>query len=238
MNAPRRVLIVVTRRIGDVLLATPLIRSLKLAWPQAQIDALVFAGTEGIIAANSDLHRVITIGERPDFITHFRLVASLLRRYDLAVSCLPGDRPTLYAWLAGKKRVGLLLDEPAQRWKTKLLSQWAAFDNLNTHTVLMNLKLADLLNISKHYEVGTSWGKAAAARVDALLPQSATNPRFAVLHLYPKFNYKMWHARGWGELAHWLAAQGLRVVLTGSSATEELNYIAKILPSLPNDTVN
>ncbi|MGH8752119.1 MAG: glycosyltransferase family 9 protein, partial [Burkholderiales bacterium] len=53
-----------------------------------------------------------------------------------------------------------------------------------------------------------------------------------------KFNYKMWHAQGWSELAHWLTGQDLRIVLTGSNAKEELNYIAKILPSLPNDTVN
>ena len=35
---PRSVLIIVTRRIGDVLLATPLVRSVKRAWPQAALD--------------------------------------------------------------------------------------------------------------------------------------------------------------------------------------------------------
>ncbi|HEU5283490.1 MAG TPA: LPS core biosynthesis protein, partial [Burkholderiales bacterium] len=39
---PRTILVVVTRRIGDVLLATPLIRSLKRAWPGAAVDCLVF----------------------------------------------------------------------------------------------------------------------------------------------------------------------------------------------------
>ena len=44
--APRRILVVVTRRIGDVLLATPLIRSLKQAWPQSRIAcATAGAGT-------------------------------------------------------------------------------------------------------------------------------------------------------------------------------------------------
>ena len=41
MTPPRRVLVIVTRRIGDVLLATPVIRSLKHAWPDAAIDAVV-----------------------------------------------------------------------------------------------------------------------------------------------------------------------------------------------------
>ena len=50
MSAPRlalptrpRILVVALRRLGDVLLSTPMIRSLRRAWPEARIDALVFA---------------------------------------------------------------------------------------------------------------------------------------------------------------------------------------------------
>ena len=61
MNAPpRSILVVVTRRIGDVLLATPVIHSLHRAWPDAKIDALVFTGTEGVLAANPDLRRKLS----------------------------------------------------------------------------------------------------------------------------------------------------------------------------------
>src|SRR5258708_8960865 len=55
-----RILVVALRRLGDVLLTTPLIRSLKQAFPDAAIEALVFAGTEGILAGNPDLAGVIT----------------------------------------------------------------------------------------------------------------------------------------------------------------------------------
>ena len=59
-----RILVVALRRLGDVLLTTPLIRSLKRAWPDAAIDALVFRGTEGILAGNPDLADVVTMPER------------------------------------------------------------------------------------------------------------------------------------------------------------------------------
>ena len=94
MKPPAHVLVVVTRRIGDVLLTTPLIRSLKRAWPQAQIDALVFAGTEGVLAGNPDIRQVITIAERPSISAHLALAKRIFRRYDLALSVVPSDSPT------------------------------------------------------------------------------------------------------------------------------------------------
>ncbi|OYT19064.1 MAG: hypothetical protein CCU26_13620, partial [Nitrospira sp. UW-LDO-01] len=48
-QALRSALIVCTRRIGDVLLATPVIRSLKAALPNVMIDMLVFEGTQDIL---------------------------------------------------------------------------------------------------------------------------------------------------------------------------------------------
>jgi len=94
-------------RIGDVLLSTPVIRSLRLAWPQAKIDVLVFEGTEGVLLRNPDIDRVITVPARPRFWQHLRLILSLFRRYDLALTTLLGDRPTLYTWFAGKIRIGM-----------------------------------------------------------------------------------------------------------------------------------
>jgi hypothetical protein len=55
LAAHPRILVVALRRLGDVLLTTPLIRSLKRAWPDAAIDVLVFRGTEGILEGNPDI---------------------------------------------------------------------------------------------------------------------------------------------------------------------------------------
>ncbi|MBV9970749.1 MAG: hypothetical protein JO228_12260, partial [Xanthobacteraceae bacterium] len=45
-----RILVVTLRRLGDVLFATPLIASLRRAYPAARIEALVFADTAGMLA--------------------------------------------------------------------------------------------------------------------------------------------------------------------------------------------
>jgi heptosyltransferase-3 len=233
MKAPRSVLVVVTRRIGDVLLTTPLIRTLKLAWPDAAIDVLVFAGTQSALAANPDVRRVLTIAERPRLDQHLALVFAILRRYDIALSAVPSDRPTVYTWLAGRWRAGLVLDEPKHRWKTWLMQRWVPFDNLNTHTVLMHLALAATLGIPAHHEVVVKWTDNDCKKVEQAMGFPLTKP-YAVLHTFPKFSYKMWRRAGWIDVARWLRAQGLQVVLSGGPDAAEIDYVAAIAREIPD----
>jgi len=231
MNRPRRVLVVVTRRIGDVLLATPLIRSLKLAWPTARIEALVFSGTQGVLAGNPDLECIHAVAERPGLTEHILLLARLWRRYDLALSLVPSDRPTLYARVAGKHRIGLLIDRPGQRWKQHLLDRWVPFDTDNKHTVRNHLALAAALKVPAIAEVVPAWRDEDVYAVDALLGESCAP--LAILHPFPKFRYKMWHQSGWIEVSRWLLDNGFRVALTGGPDTDEREYIETIARQLP-----
>lgn len=238
MKAPRKILVAVPLRIGDVLLATPLIRSLRQAWPQAKIEVLVFENTEGILQHNPDIDRVITVPARPGFWQHLRLVAGLFRRYDLAVTPLLGDRPTLYAWLAGRVSIGMQDGSDKERWKQRLLTHWAFFDRVGTHTVLTSLGIADQLGISRSHEVVVAWDAADEAVLGGLLPFSVGTQAYAVLHLSPKFRYKMWTDEGWVEVVRWLEARGIRTVLTGSGAPDEMDYVGRLVRSMPPGTVN
>ncbi len=232
MKPPASILVVVTRRVGDVLLTTPLIRTLKRAWPDTAIDALVFAGTAGVLDANPDIRRVLTIAERPHWREHLALLAAIARRYDVALSVVPSDRPTLYAWLAGRWRAGLVVDAPKHRWKTRLLQRWAPFDNRNTHTVLMHLALAGILDIAPSYDVVAAWRDSDCTELARQLPFALSEP-YAVLHTFPKFNYKMWRDLAWIEVAQWLQARGMHVVLSGGGDAEELAYVGAIARRIP-----
>lgn len=238
MNPPKKILVVVTRRIGDVLLATPLIRSLRHEWPEAKIDALVFAGTEGVLASNPDLNQVITVPQRPALRQHLRFLLRLWRGYDIALSLLPSDRPTLYARVAGKRCVGMAAASGKHQWKKWLLSQSAPFDNLNTHTVLMHLKLADLLGVPRCHEVVAAWGAGDDSAVRKALPFDYAAQAYAVLHVHPMYVYKAWRREAWVELANWLSGQGMRVVLTGGASADEIAYVRDLLGLLPRDAVD
>ncbi len=235
---PGAVLVVVTRRIGDVLLATPLIRSIKRAWPGAAVDCLVFAGTESVLAHNPDLRRVLTVPERPGPRAHFAFLRQIRRRYNLALSTQPGDRPTLYAWLAGRRSAGLTLPGAKHAWKRALLDAWSPFDDLETHSVLSNLSLAGLIGIEPCPEVVAHWSEAEVRDLAAALPFDARATRYAVLHPFAKFRYKAWTPHGWQALANWLAGEGLRIVLSGGGASDEVAYLDQLMRDFPPDTVN
>ncbi|HKQ26511.1 MAG TPA: glycosyltransferase family 9 protein [Burkholderiales bacterium] len=224
LQEPGRILVVVTRRIGDVLLTVPLVRSLKSAWPSARIDMLVFSGTEGVLAGNPDLDEVIVVPGAQAAMEALRFARRLWQRYDLAISTSPSDRPTLYAWLAGKSRIGVMASGVKHAWKRALLHATVPFDDLDTHTVVQNLWLADLLGLPRRFDVAIGRSKEDERRVEGVF-HGFLKERFAVLHVYPKFTYKMWDPVQWRELAAWLNGRGMTVVLSGSGDPQELGYV-------------
>lgn len=211
LSPPKRILVVCTRRIGDVLLVTPLIRSLRRAWPLARIDVLVFLGTAGVLEGNPDIDRVIVFPERSRWRQRLVELRNLWRHYDLALSTLPSDRARIYGWAAGRRHLGLIdpLEPATKRW---WLDQWVAFDDLDTHTVTMGLALADRLGIERCAEVVVP---------RSAQPESRPATPYAVCHPHPKFNYKMWHEAGWIALIQALRARGLQVFLTGAPGEAE-----------------
>ena len=233
-RGPRRILLVCTQRIGDVLLATPLARSLKRAWPEAAIDMLVFRGTEDALQGNPDIAQVLAFPRRPTLGETFAQIRSLWRKYPLALSPLPTDRARLYCWIAGRRRIGLLRAGAQDRFKGLLLNQWSWFDDLDTHTVAMGLRLAEMLGVAPCYAVVPP--RMRPARLDGLLAPLADRP-FAVLHVYPKFNYKMWPREAWIALASWLLTQGMGVAFTGGNEPAERAYVDAIVRRLPADAL-
>jgi len=210
-----RILVVALRRLGDVLLTTPLIRSLKRAFPDAAIEALVFAGTEGILAGNPDLAGVITMSPRAGT-DAFVLARALWRQYDLAVSTQSGDRPTLFAWIAGRASGGPVAPNGGTAWLKRMALDYPVAASAAQHRVEEVLDLATALAIPAVRELVCPSGPLRAD----LRPKGD----YAVIHAGPMFRYKRWTAEGWRALAISLSERGLAVVATGGPGLEDRRY--------------
>jgi heptosyltransferase-3 len=230
---PQRVLVVCTQRIGDVLLATPLARSIKAAWPDAQLDFLVLPGTQGVLEGNPDVHQVLAFPQRTSLREKLAQLGKIWRRYDLAFAAIPSDRARIFAWAAARFSVGFTTAEEASWLKRHLLNVAVPFDNLQTHTVTMGLRLVEALGLPAIGQVqvprvaDTRW----QARLVELDLQRISN--YAVIHPNPKFRYKMWDSNKWIALISWLRQQGIEVLLTGSGDPGEATYVRNIAGKVP-----
>jgi heptosyltransferase III len=205
-----RVLVVAMRRLGDVLLATPLIRSVKRAFPAASIEALVFAGTEEILSGNPDLNAVATVSERPSLGESLALFRRLGRRYDLALSTQTGDRPTALAVFAGRQSAGPIEPTGLSAVVKRVALTRSYTTDRAQHRIADLLRLAELLDIPASAEVVYPRGNVRSG----LMPAQP----YAVVHAVPKYTYKRWSAEGWRELAVQLHRRGLLTMVIGAKA--------------------
>jgi heptosyltransferase-3 len=234
----RRVLVICMRRIGDVLLSTPIAHSVKAAWPDARVDMLVFAGTDGVLRGNPDVNEVIAVPEGIGAFGTLRLAASLWRKYDVAISVQTGDRPTFMAWAAGRRAIGFVEGATPSAWKRRALDDAVPAGEPGEHTLAGNLRLLAPLGVAPLANVRVRWDEGAPARAREAFSGAGGPQPFAVMHVSPKFPYKAWTSQGWVDLARALVQGGRTVVVAGGGSEEERDYIAQLMPQLPAGTVN
>ena len=222
---PKKVLLIANQQIGDVLLSTPLLRAMRLAWPQAVIDVLVYENTAGILAGNPDFNKIITVVHRPNLRGYGQLLKKIFRRYDLAVSTQGNDRAHQYMFIAAPLRFGLIPDLSRRtRLKRMSCSAWTLLDEVHLHTVSQNNLLALKMGVAPCYDIVPPKDIHASKTLSVLLQfDIETNP-YVVIHPRPMWQYKRWTDAGWEELICRLIAMGKKILITGGPSVDEQTY--------------
>ncbi|MEO8344868.1 MAG: putative lipopolysaccharide heptosyltransferase III [Betaproteobacteria bacterium] len=240
-----RVLVTKLRHHGDVLLATPVFATLARAIPAAEIDALVYKGTEPMLARHPAIAQVHTIdrswkergvvtqvGEEWRLMRHLRA-----RHYDLLIHLTEHPRGLHLARLL-RPRWSVTRERPSLSagWRRKFTHLYRQPDAARRHTVEANLDALRRIGIYPEpadRRVELVPGPDAQAKAQALLSQHELAPR-GFLHVHPgsRWLFKCWPAVHTAALLDRIVTDGFAVVVTGAPEERERALVASIMSAL------
>ncbi|MDA8415696.1 MAG: glycosyltransferase family 9 protein [Betaproteobacteria bacterium] len=213
-------LVISTLRLGDALLTTPLIHSLRINYPHSRLDVLVLKGVKGIFEGNPDIDHIIEVPHRASMAQRWKEWKQLWHCYTYALSPVSSDRARWYAFIAATIRIGFV--NPHTTWLSRRLLSFALpFEDSDTHTILHNLRLLEPLGAIKHVRVIPPTAKW-------ILPETLQS-NLIVIHPFPKFSYKSWPMNQWINLIHEIKRQHPCVIaLTGGNSPDELAFVTAV----------
>lgn len=245
---PKKVLIIATRQIGDVLVTTPLIAKARALWPEAQLDFLGYRGKLSMLAGNPDITEVIETSDRPRFREYLSLFFRLFRRYDLALITQPSDRAYLYGLFAARQRIGVLGSHPQNlaqdrkyerqnTWKRAICLHTVAVDYFLQHVITEKIRLLEIFypNPKDIFHQPICVIPPVGEPLPSSIAQQLRTP-YVVIHAGPLAAYKRWPLAYWQTLVTWLVAEGWQVVLSASPATQDLQLNRDIVSLLDDQT--
>ncbi len=234
----KKILIIQPDHIGDVLLATPMIRALRQRFPESKLDILVGSWAEDIVVNNPDVDEVIVFnfnqfkrGRQSDpekWDTFFKVRSN---KYDLAVMARSRNKLIRwFAWAAGiPNRIGF--EVPG---KDGLLTLKVKQKDPREHVVRRNLRIAEALGaatndpklVLKTSRESDKWAQNLVA--DLPRPLLGINPGAGT-------PAKQWPAARFNELARKLQAeyQGTIITTGGPGDVELVKRVSRDIVPAP-----
>jgi heptosyltransferase-3 len=214
----KKVLIIVQRSNGDVLLTSPLINSLKESYRDIQIDLLINDDTLAISSLLPNINHIHLYsyswgkkGKLYKIFQEIKLGKKLYKKYDLSICVVNSDRAILYAILAAKVSIG---EGGSKGWKKKLLSHSYSSSN-NQHIILNNLLCLKALNIyPKNIKFLINYSNKATNQANDILKDRGVD-KFIIFHPAAQYSYKMYPLKERNILLIELSKLGFNIIITG-----------------------
>jgi len=225
-----RVLVFQTAFLGDLILTSPLLKSLKKSLPEAKVDLVVRKGLEEVFRGAPFVDQIIPFDKKGVFKFARRLKE---RNYELVLSPHRSHRTALILFLAGiKERIGY--DTAGfsflytQRVKYRMGKGVHEIDRLLD--LLKPLKGRFNLEIDGEPELPTSPKEVEEAKEKFNLKGP-----YAVIAPGSAWPTKAWVPEGFAEVARFLKGVGLEAVLVGSKGDESYcSACQRLFPQVVN----
>lgn len=217
----RNILVIKLRYIGDVLLMTPVLQSLRAAWPHARLTVAVNRGTQDILAHHPHVDEVLVV-DRGGWRHTVGLLRDLhQRRFDCVIDLSDADRSAVMTMATGAStRIGFNWEH---RWRglayTTVVE--AAYGAL--HMVDYDLRALEPIGVAPVTRQPClqtdAQGEMEAARV--LNETAFTGRLWIMIHPGARYWFKSWAEDRFAALIDQLAARGLPSALVGGAGDQE-----------------
>ena len=122
----KRIVIIRTDRVGDLVLSTPAIASFRRSWPEAKIEAIVTDYTEPVLRHNPDVDCVHVLRKSAPPSTGRALAREVGGGADLVVALAPRTADyKLAAWTRAPRRIGYVY---RRRYLSRIAAWWLLTD--------------------------------------------------------------------------------------------------------------
>lgn len=243
LSTVKRVLVIKTRHLGDVLLTSPLFTLLKKAMPQAQIDAYIYKESLPMLEGHPAISSFLLYDrswKKNSFLHRLRKEASLFkevrsRKYDLVINLTEGDRGAWIARLSGSAiRVGVKDRKKMHQVYTHTVKGCST----PRHMVELHLDFLRCIGIFPspvERELQLAIPPNAIARVDSLLERCGLQQKgYIVIHPVSRWLFKCPPPAFFARLITALARQGHKILLTAGSDAKEKEFIQAIVTAIPS----
>ncbi len=222
----KRILVIKLRYLGDVLLATPVLRALRERYPEAHLAMAVNRGTEDIVKRNPDLNEVLVV-ERGGLGTQFRFLGEIRRRkFDCVIDLTDGDRAAILARLSGAPvRIGL---NEEHRWRGLLYTAVARPESSVAHRIERDLETVRSLGLEPKASLpvlrtSDQDDQDAARLLDEIAGEPLSKGTRSLIMFQPgaRYWFKAWPVERFADLANRLTEREDSRVLIGGHAQEQ-----------------
>ncbi|GAL14662.1 ADP-heptose-lipooligosaccharide heptosyltransferase II [Vibrio astriarenae] len=228
-----KILLVLTRYLGDTLLMTGALRSLRSAYPNAYITALVARKGRFALEGNPDINELLVVEDKFSLSGMMKMLRTHFRRYDWVINDKASGKSESYAFLFGKLgsktswQARILNQNKLGTWrsKTPFNHHFVLDDNESEHRMVRSMKLVAPLPIAAQAQI-----IAPCAPISLSLPS-----RYLVLHVPASNDLKQWSVANWRELVDGLLDAGMSLVMTGAPSERDKTLVAEVMSGYEGD---
>jgi heptosyltransferase-2 len=222
---PRRILVLQTAFLGDVVLTLPLVQVLHRHYPHADIDFLATPRGSEVLRNHPSIHSIIEYDKRGrqrglgPIVTLSRTLKA--NQYDVA---LVPHRSLRSAVIVALSRIPIRIGFDISAGSI-LFSELIPY-NRHFHEIERNLSFLNPLRIEQHGKEFPSLypSQTDEATVEEFLSENGMKPTGKLIAIAPgsMWNTKRWLSDRFAQLAAKLSSTGMKVVLVGGKEDEKL----------------